>query len=187
MMHFFSRDTLPISRWRNGGGETREVVSFPPGIADFSWRISIATLAADGPFSLFPGIDRVITLLEGDGVSLYTNDEEKQRLVRHRPFAFAGEEAIFCRLTGSISSDFNVMTRRATHCASVAVHNDTFAPVPESAGVVYVLSGEWSLGERRLTPDRGAWWDAGDGALLRRESVSASLLAVTLARRQAEK
>nr|MBA2815075.1 putative ATP-dependent helicase DinG [Candidatus Pantoea persica] len=61
----FRYANLPVSRWRNGGGETREIVSYPPGEADFAWRASIATLARDGAFSRFPGVDRVITLLRG--------------------------------------------------------------------------------------------------------------------------
>jgi environmental stress-induced protein Ves len=38
------------------GGETREIISWPQGAAEFDWRASIATIAADGPFSAFPGL-----------------------------------------------------------------------------------------------------------------------------------
>ena len=68
----FNFAALPVSPWRNGGGETREIVSWPPGAQDFDWRASIATIAQDGPFSAFTGIDRSITLLEGDGVRLFS-------------------------------------------------------------------------------------------------------------------
>ncbi len=63
--HRFDRATLPATPWKNGGGVTREIVCQPPGagLAAFDWRVSIATIASDGPFSLFAGIDRVITLL----------------------------------------------------------------------------------------------------------------------------
>jgi environmental stress-induced protein Ves len=37
---------------------------------NFDWRISIAHIASDGDFSVFAGVDRVITLLEGGFVQL---------------------------------------------------------------------------------------------------------------------
>jgi environmental stress-induced protein Ves len=76
----FSQTRLPVSRWRNGGGETREIISWPPGQADFDWRASIATVAQDGPFSAFPGIDRSITLLSGEGVQLSDGSGLNHRL-----------------------------------------------------------------------------------------------------------
>jgi len=57
----FSFENLPVSPWRNGGGETREILSWPPGKTDFDSRASIATIPQDGPFSSFPGNDRSIT------------------------------------------------------------------------------------------------------------------------------
>src|SRR5665647_2813187 len=57
---------LPVIPWRNGGGVTREVVaSGGSDPQDFDWRISIADVSQSGPFSAFPGVDRVITLVEG--------------------------------------------------------------------------------------------------------------------------
>lgn len=71
MRRVFSLQSLPVSRWRNGGGETREIIRFPPDAADFAWRASIATIACDGPFSTFNGVDRTITLLNGSPVLLH--------------------------------------------------------------------------------------------------------------------
>ena len=53
--------------WKNGGGITYEVAVFPaisPSLDDFDWRVSMARVAADGPFSLFPGIDRSLAIVE---------------------------------------------------------------------------------------------------------------------------
>lgn len=54
--------------WKNGGGVTTEVCAFPAGssIDDFQWRISLAEVTSAGPFSRFPGVDRVLTVLEGE-------------------------------------------------------------------------------------------------------------------------
>ena len=51
-------------RWKNDAGVTREVATGP------GWRVAIADLATSGPFSTFPGIDRVLYLLEGPPVTL---------------------------------------------------------------------------------------------------------------------
>jgi hypothetical protein len=52
--------TMP---WKNGGGETTEIAVSPPhaGLADFDWRISMAKVASDGSFSIFPEIDRTFS------------------------------------------------------------------------------------------------------------------------------
>ena len=48
---------VKASPWKNGGGVTREIAK---GAAagpddDWGWRISIAEVERDGPFSTFPG------------------------------------------------------------------------------------------------------------------------------------
>jgi environmental stress-induced protein Ves len=71
-IHLFERAQLRATPWKNGGGVTREIACHPPqaGMQNFDWRISIAHIASDGDFSVFAGVDRVITLLEGGGVQL---------------------------------------------------------------------------------------------------------------------
>ncbi|MEZ1649797.1 HutD family protein, partial [Enterobacter hormaechei] len=55
-MEFFDIRKMPVSLWRNGAGETREICCFPPATRDFQWRASIATIASNGEFSSFPGV-----------------------------------------------------------------------------------------------------------------------------------
>src|SRR5512147_1621544 len=61
--------TMP---WKNGGGRTTEIAAAPRGadLAGFTWRISVAELERDGPFSAFPGVDRTLVLLAGNGMRL---------------------------------------------------------------------------------------------------------------------
>lgn len=182
MIHFYDNQTLPVSQWRNGGGETREIISFPPGEQTFSWRLSIATIAADGPFSLFPGVDRVITLLSSAGVTLDAPGRYRQLLQPEQPFAFAGEDNIVAQLTGGISRDFNVMTRRASHQARVTVINTRLTPEAATAGAVYVLAGEWLSGDITLKPGQGVWWDC-DGSVIEPASPDAALLVAVITAR----
>lgn len=177
MRTHFDYDQLPVSRWRNGGGETREIVSFPPGDAQFGWRASIATIDADGPFSPFPGVDRVITLLHGDSV-LLRSEQMQQRLLPHQPWAFPGEWAIEAQISGSCQ-DFNIMTRRDSWLSQVEVVQH---PVASTHGVAWVLSGEWQTADgENLAVDQGLWW-LDEETTLAPLSAEASLLFVTLNR-----
>lgn len=114
-MRFLRRDGFARVPWRNGQGLTEEVLTAPPGaeIDAFDWRVSIAHVAADGPFSLFPGIDRTIALLEGEGLTLDLPDGRAVTLEPSgAPFAFPGEWAVASRNVGGPTMDLNVMTRR---------------------------------------------------------------------------
>ena len=173
----FDYSELPVSRWRNGGGATREIVSFPPGEAEFGWRASIATIDANGPFSPFPNIDRVITLLHGDSV-LLSSAQGEQRLLRHQPWAFPGEWAIEAQISGSCE-DFNIMTRRDSWQARVEVVQQTAV---SHHGVAWVLAGEWQTANgETLAVNQGMWW-LDENTQLAPVSAEASLLFVTLSR-----
>ena len=173
----FDYQQLPVSRWRNGGGATREIVSFPPGDAQLAWRASIATIDASGPFSSFPGIDRVITLLHGDSVLLRWPDAQ-QRLLRHQPWAFPGEWEIEAHISGSCE-DFNIMTRRDSWRSQVAIVQQ---PAGSEHGIAYVVAGAWQTTQgETLQQQQGMWW-LDEPTQLAPQSADASLLFVTLSR-----
>ena len=110
------------TRWKNDGGWTTEIArAIEPGSDDFRWRVSIAEIERDGPFSAFPGIERALLLLEGGGIELDIDAGEPRRLrQRFEQVHFAGEAAVYCRLLAGPTRDFNVMTRRALQRAEVA-------------------------------------------------------------------
>ena len=180
----FSMAKLPVSLWKNGGGMTREIVCQPPGTDAFNWRVSIAHISKDGPFSAFPGIDRVITLLEGGGVWLHAADGS----IDHRletplqPFAFPGEASIDGKLLLGACDDFNVMTRRATCRSEVIVCRETQALPASDAGVLLSLRGDWLVqGKDPLRTRSGVWWHgAAPGLKLESKSPFGILLAVTI-------
>lgn len=115
----FALADIAPTRWKNGGGNTRELAVWPPaaGMDDFVWRLSVADIERDGPFSAFPGIDRQIVLLDGAGVTLRADDGSfSHRLaVIGEPFAFSGDTSLQATLLDGATRDFNVMTRRG-HC-----------------------------------------------------------------------
>lgn len=94
--------------WRNGGGLTRELLAWPSR-RDWRVRVSVADVASDGPFSLFPGVERWFAVLEGAGVALEVEGSE-HRLGRDTdPFRFAGDAEVQCRLLEGPTRDFNLM------------------------------------------------------------------------------
>jgi len=103
------------SRWRNGLGWTTELALAPRAdvAGEFDWRISIAEIDSDCEFSAFPGIDRSLMLIEGDGIELSGEAFATQTLrARGQVARFPGEQAPHCRVIGAPSRDFNAMTRR---------------------------------------------------------------------------
>lgn len=101
--------------WKNGGGSTTEIAIEPVGAGfdDFDWRISLATIGDDGPFSLFPGVDRTLALVDGHGVTLDIDGVERVLVCNDEPVvAFPGEGRVYAKLNRGATTDFNVMTRR---------------------------------------------------------------------------
>ncbi|MHA7222926.1 HutD/Ves family protein [Arthrobacter sp. RHLT1-20] len=105
---------LKAQPWRNGGGVTRELASHPLDASEqdggWGWRVSIADVSKAGAFSAFPGMDRVLTVIDGD-LLLLTVDGAEHPLEKYRPFRFSGDADSDAALpTGDIRGLF-VITR----------------------------------------------------------------------------
>lgn len=175
----FALDQLPVTPWRNGGGETREIgqgrfgdspaAAGPDG---WDWRLSVASIAGDGAFSTFAGVDRSAVLVDG-AVTLVADTRALSWTGTGDLHAFAGETAFSARLAHGPARFFNVMTRRANAHAEVAVHRADVA-IEASAAVplcLLVLQGRFQV----ATPSGTAQLDADQGLLLARvpEAVQA--------------
>jgi len=101
--------------WKNGGGETREIAVSPPGapLDSLEWRISIATVATDGPFSAFHGVTRTLSVIQGSGIVLTVGDAPPRKLLTtSEPCTFDGETPTSATLIDGPIVDLNVMTKR---------------------------------------------------------------------------
>lgn len=115
----------PVMPWANGGGSTRQVAIDPPGASmatGFRWRVSIATVASGGPFSVLPGVDRSTWLLAGAGVRLDCGDRQVVLDRRLQRFDFAGETPIACTLLAGPCEDLNVMAARSLVRVDATMH-----------------------------------------------------------------
>lgn len=101
--------------WKNGGGSTTEIAVAPPdaSLENFDWRVSMARVASNGPFSEFSGIDRTLAVVTGSGLSLTIGDAAPIMLDRDSdPISFAGDTPTSARLAAGAITDLNVMIRR---------------------------------------------------------------------------
>ncbi len=135
----------PRVRWRNDGGWTREIARDSLSGESFGWRLSIADVESDGPFSAFDGYDRLLVLVAGAGMDLAV--AETGEIMRLRPTRrrarFAGESAIAATLIDGPTTDFNVIWDRDRFHVSERHDwtNASHVSDADSVVVVHVVSG----------------------------------------------
>jgi uncharacterized protein len=157
----FDLRTIAPQPWKNGAGTTREIAAEPagPGTADFDWRLSLAEVDHDAPFSAFPGVDRCIVLLSGAGMALQPEGGSPAHALRPlQPWSFPGERAIEARLAAGPCSDFNVMTRRGRWRADVRVLHDACAIASGHVTFLMSVAGTWQAGAETLQPMQALLW-----------------------------
>jgi hypothetical protein len=127
--------TATPAPWKNGGGVTRELLRLP--VAgndarkdDWTLRISVADIDADGPFSPFPGITRWFAVLDGAGVRLRFAERTLNVRPGESPLRFDGADAPDCTLLQGPTRDLNVMVRsdRADSLVTPATLRDEAGP-----------------------------------------------------------
>ena len=151
-------------RWRNGLGWTREIHAAGD---PWQWRLSIAEIERDAPFSSFPGVERELVLLSGNGLRLQFDDGESALLEPpHGRLRFEGERAVTGELVDGPTQDFNLMWRRDAVDAQLW-HRPLVGPMvifaePGATWAVHLLAGQ-----ARFADDSGLpALNAGDTALL---------------------
>ena len=159
-------------RWRNQLGWTREILRLdaaarPVDGDDWDWRLSIAEIEQDAAFSAFPGIERELVLLSGNGLRLRFDDGELHELhPPHDKLRFAGERSVHGELVDGTTHDFNLMWRRERVQAQLW-HRPLVGPM-----VIFAEPGQtWAVhlmaGQARFADDTGLPpLAAGDTAVL---------------------
>jgi hypothetical protein len=159
-------EDLAVVPWKNGGGVTTEIAAGAPRAddQDWTWRVSVADVAASGPFSEFPGIDRTIAVIEGNGMDLQFDDGRMVPLELNQPADFDGGDAVTGILRDDAIRDFNVMVDRRYYSTrlDIAQKMET-VPCRLSAGsvlLIHVLNGACAVAcggqDDPLGPDESA-------------------------------
>ena len=160
--------------WKNGGGLTWEIAAFPDGanLAGFDWRMSMASVAAGGPFSTFPGVDQLMLVLDGV-LELEIAGAGRLRLDAASAAAeFPGDADVRALAPGAPVTDLNVMVRRGRFTASLERRQIAGAAAVVCQDVTLIVCrapGEVQMGAERfdLGPDDVIRVDATRGALVR--------------------
>ncbi|MFB4392510.1 MULTISPECIES: HutD family protein [unclassified Pseudomonas] len=135
----------PRMPWKNGGGSTEEITrDAGEGLDGFGWRLSIADIEASGGFSSFAGYQRVISVLQGDGMRLSVDGRESRELLPFDAFAFSGESQVACALLGGAIRDFNLIYAPSRYQARLQWFEGA-TRLFSSAQTVLVFSGEAEL------------------------------------------
>ncbi len=108
MIHL-TQDDYRIQPWANGRGQTVELARADDA-QGLVWRLSVASVVENGPFSRFPAVNRSLTVIRGPGFTLRGAGITllAAPLV---PVAFAGDIDMSAHDVTGPSQDFNVMTR----------------------------------------------------------------------------
>ena len=159
--------------WKNGGGVTREVATGPSGAGfdNFDWRISMADVATDGPFSSFPDVDRLLAVLKGR-LRLTVGGRPAVDLdYNAQPVAFPGDVIASAVLEAGPVLDLNVMSRRGRIRADLR-RLDVLLPqiVAADAEALVVVAGHVAL--HVITPRAACDLDPYDAVLLERPTQS---------------
>lgn len=154
-----------VMPWKNGGGTTTEIAVFPEGapLSDFDWRISMAHVGADGPFSAFPGIDRTLSVLTGNGIRLAFDDGETVSLDRSTlPFFFAADRGVEGVLVDGPIDDLNVMSRRGAWSHGVERLTGGSHEVTTERGLLVLVArqGDWQVNGTALAAEDSAVLEA---------------------------
>ncbi len=125
-MKHITQEQFQNMPWKNGGGTTTEIYRLNDEDSDeFVFRLSMARIENDGPFSRFDGYDRHLVLLQGNGCILDSNGKQLALTNSSKPYSFAGERKIDCRLIEGPVTDFNVIIGRNWGTALVEVSQDS--------------------------------------------------------------
>jgi uncharacterized protein len=173
-------DDVAAQPWRNGGGVTRELLARPAGDR-WQVRVSVADVAADGPFSAFPAVARWFAVLEGAGVVLAVDGVEHRCTADGEPLAFAGDAETHSRLIDGPTRDLNLMLRGVAGAMKSVVSGETFRPETRECGLYATLAGRvrtsspalvepmpasalrwWPVAPESLAFDGAGWWLTAD-------------------------
>ena len=97
--------------WVNGRGTTIEMLREVGPDGGLLLRLSMASVVEDGPFSIFPGVARNLTVISGPGFDLL--GQTRITAAPLMPIAFPGDVPMAAIGVTDPSDDFNVMTARA--------------------------------------------------------------------------
>ena len=133
-------DDVSRQPWHNGGGRTRELLAWPDA-SRWRFRISVADIETDGPFSAFPGVQRWFALVDGAGIELTIDGLPKRATRDGVPLSFSGAAVTTCRLLDGPTLDLNLMLRDIPGRMLTVVDGGAWRPSLAQCGLFTAAAG----------------------------------------------
>ena len=124
--------------WVNGGGTSYEIASDRNEAGKWAWRLAMAPVNEDGPFSRIECVNRFLTVVEGAGM-LLSVDRKKLPCLLMRVVRFRGDAITDATLTDGPIVDINLMVRRKEADGEMAIVSEV-GPL-EVASIVVAVGG----------------------------------------------
>jgi uncharacterized protein len=164
-MRIIRRQDFRKSRWRNGMGASWEIDSFPSDTEDFGWRFATALIETDVPFSHYRDVDRIFTLISGQGLDLEFAGRPSLAVDRlFLPHPYPCDVPSFCRLRGGPCVALNLFTRRGSWSATVDILSSGAEIAHDGPILFFALEGAADLD--------GAALGEGDAAITERHATA---------------
>lgn len=162
-------DSFRTMAWKNGLGTTTELYRADGLDSQIDWRVSIASIAADGPFSPFPAYDRHIMALDGAGMILEGGPDGPISVApAFSPATFSGDWPISARLLDTGFRDFNLIVRRSfgrgeLSCALVT--GSLQIPQDSATCLLFCVSGGLTSNGQHIAEGAAVVLSPGEGGL----------------------
>ncbi|MEO8859686.1 MAG: HutD family protein [Burkholderiaceae bacterium] len=142
-------DAVEDQPWRNGGGKTRELLTWPAG-SDWRLRISRADIEVDGPFSPYAQVQRWFTVLQGAGVVLSFAERRCELRPGTAPLCFDGATPPGCRLVDGPTQDLNLMLRGGSGVMRAVDPSVAWSEPLGMRGLYAAAAGTWCAAQQTL-------------------------------------
>lgn len=133
-----------VMPWKNGRGFTSEIAIYPVNSTlkenNFSWRLSSAEVSENGPFSGFPGCERYLAVIQGEGLYLRF-DHKTERVTQNSLLKFSGEDLVESELLNGKIKDLNFIVKKNKHDVQCEISTAAFKGVKEGCTILFVIEG----------------------------------------------
>ena len=97
--------------WANGRGTSYEIASDRNELGEWTWRLAMAPVNENGPFSRIECVNRSLAVVDGAGM-LLSVDRKKLQCLPMQVVRFRGDAITEATLTDGPIMDINLMVRR---------------------------------------------------------------------------
>jgi environmental stress-induced protein Ves len=151
MIRIIPRSEYLTIPWKNAGGITHEILKRQSD-GRIVLRLSVAEVAQDGPFSLFPGLTRILTVIHGTGMYLRGDDVTVLPALPLQPVQFAGDLQLYSVLMDGPCRDFNLMFDAALFDVQFKVIVNVEAMPDADLNIHYRVDGDTALSDGESFP-----------------------------------